>query len=86
MALKFSREFCAEVCACNCGEGRKVSNSLENFITVLMLKSAESLYEFWCIGASMGAMRALKRWLFMLKCSKVCIHYVGLCRFCVVRF
>ena len=56
-AIKFSREFCAGVRACNDGKGRKVSNSLENFLAAIKLKSAESLYEFWCIGASMGTMR-----------------------------
>ena len=61
MSLKFSREFLTEVRACNDGKGRKVSNSLENFLSALMLRSAESLYEFWRIGASMGAMRAIKR-------------------------
>ena len=41
IALKFSREFCVEVRARNDGEGRKVSNSLENFLLVFMVRYAE---------------------------------------------
>ena len=53
-ALKFSREFQSEVQVCYNGVGRKVQNSLENLYTNFVLTSAESLFEFYCIGTSTG--------------------------------
>ena len=53
-ALKFSREFRSVERTYYDGAGRKVQNSLENFSLVFVLKYEESLFEFECIGTSMG--------------------------------